>query len=136
MKKERIFLVDQIVNISNLIGDKDIDLEDLDNDELENILTDLKVNEKKFYYRVLLESKIKDIENSYGVIDNNSNLLDQKNNVKKLKKDYGNDFLNDYYDIALQKLLFSYINYYEDKALIKSLEEEQEKLRKELKNLS
>jgi hypothetical protein len=136
MKKERIFLVDQIMNISNLIGDKDIDLEDLDNDELENILTDLKVNEKKFYYRVLLESKIKDIENSYGVIDNNSNLLDQKNNVKKLKKDYGNDFLNDYYDIALQKLLFSYINYYEDKALIKSLEEEQEKLRKELKNLS
>ena len=98
---------------------KDIDLEDLDNDELENILTDLKVNEKKFYYRVLLESKIKDIENSYGVIDNNSNLLDQKNNVKKLKKDYGNDFLNDYYDIALQKLLFSYINYYEDKGINK-----------------
>ena len=136
MKKERIFLVNQIMNISNLIGDKDIDLEDLDNDELEEILDDLKFKETKFSYRVLLESKIKDIENSYGVIDNNSNFLEQKKYIKELKKDYENDFLNDYYEIALQKLLFSYINYYEDKALIKSLEEEQEKLRKEIKDLS
>ena len=136
MKKERIFLVNQIMNISNLIGDKDIDLEDLDNDELEEILDDLKFKETKFSYRVLLESKIKDIENSYGVIDNNSNFVDQKKYIKELKKDYENDFLNDYYEIALQKLLFSYINYYEDKALIKSLEEEQEKLLKEIKDLS
>jgi hypothetical protein len=87
-------------------------------------------------YRILLEDKIKDIENSYCIPKNNSDLLDKKNNVHKLKKEYKNDFSDNVYEKALLNLIFSYIDYYEDKALIKSLEEEKKNILKEIKDLS